>query len=414
MLLSPRFRSLLVATLTGAGVYALASIAACDDGAARTPTKSSDPTTLVSDAGPFTRSDLLAQIGQCALDGYRRASETTGALAVAVRAYAAAPTETSLATARSAFTAAMPDYERIELLQFGPFGPKTAPGGAGLRDLVYSWPNSSRCLIDETIVDRSYENDDFPAKGLVSARGLYALEYLLFHDGPNACLPNAAINAEGLWDGVGAEERARRRAKYAAIVADDVAARLSDVVQRWDASGGNFLGELATAGKGSRHFGSEQVALNSVMDALFYVDLDLKDAKLGRPLGLKGGCAQDCATEAEAPYSKLGKAHLTANFAGFRDVFFGCGEGHAGLGFDDLLVGLGAGQAATDVQGALDEIDAALAAIPDGQLEVGLATKSAQAQALHAAVSKLGDRLRTEIVTVLNLELPARVEGDND
>jgi hypothetical protein len=69
---------------------------------------------------------------------------------------------------------------------------------------------------------------------------------------------------------------------------------------------------------------------------------------------------------------------------------------------------------AASVQSAFAEVEAALQAIPEGKLEDELRAKSAAATALHTALRKLGDLLKTEVVTVLNLELPARVEGDND
>jgi predicted lipoprotein len=410
-----RSNLLLAALASAVGVtYALGAAAGCGNEGSSRETKQADPTTLVSDAGSFTRNTLLASMGQCALDTYRRTSLKTTALADAMRRNEAEASAASRIAAQTAFADAMTDFQQAELMQFGPYGRKTGPGGDGVRDLVYSWPDTSRCLVDETLVARGYEAADFSTKGFVTVRGLAAVEYLLFASAPtNACGAASAINAQGTWQALGEAEIARRRAAYARVVADDVSTRLTALVQKWDPAGGNFLGELKSAGSGSRQYTSEQIALNAVMDALFYADVELKDAKVGRPLGLVS-CAAECSAELETPFSRLGKKNLVANLAGFRSIFFGCGEGGSGLGFDDLLEGTGGGGVVVSVRAAFAEIEAALNAIPDGELEDELTAKTPAALALHAALRKLGGLLKTEIVTVLNLELPARVEGDND
>lgn len=386
-------------------------------GCKSTPTKSApatDSTTLTADAGTFTRNTLLTEMGKCAVDTYRRTAQKATALGEAARRHEMEASAESLLAVRAAFAETMTEFQRAEAMQVGPFGPKTAPGGEGVRDIVYSWPNTSRCLVDETLVSKGYEAADFSVKGLITARGLAAVEYLLFNDAPaNACRDTSVINASGQWQALGASDLAARRAVYARVVAEDVSTRLNALAQKWDPAGGNFLGELSGAGTTSRHYPSEQIALNSFMDALFYIDLEMKDSKVARPLGLLA-CPGDCANELEAPHSKLGRANLLANLEGFRALFFGCNANGAGLGFDDLLEGVGGGRAAAAVSAAFADVEKAVLAIPDGKLEDELRAKSPAGQALHAALSKLGDVLKTEVVSVLNLELPARVEGDND
>jgi predicted lipoprotein len=412
-----RRASMSVAALVSAALaaYLLASSPACDDSTSIGTPPYRDKETLVSSAGSFTRNDLLAAIGLCALDGYRTSAQKMALVAAAARDHESEQTPPSLAAARASFADAMVDYERIELMQFGPFAKKVATGGDGIRDLVYAWPNVDRCLIDETLVAKGYDEADFKSKAAAGARGLATLEYLLFFDAPtNACADAAAINTGGAWQALDGGELARRRAAYARVIADDVASRLAELVEKWEPSGGNFLAELAGAGTDSRYFTSQNLALNAVMDALFYVGIELKDQKIGRPLGVAGTCPGDCGDEVEAPYSKLGRAHVAANLAGFRAMFFGCGERISVLGFDDLFAGVGAARVADDVGAALSDAEAALAQIPEGKLEEELRAKSATATALHEALRALAELLKTEVVTVLNLELPGSVEGDND
>ena len=57
---------------------------------------------------------------------------------------------------------------------------------------------------------------------------------------------------------------------------------------------------------------------------------------------------------------------------------------------------------------------AAVDAIPQGDLGAALRDDPARVRALYDAVKKLSDDLKSEFVTVLDLELPRKVEGDND
>jgi predicted lipoprotein len=165
-----------------AGSYGLLAAPGCDENGSSREGAKTDPTTLMSDAGPFTRSTLLASMGQCALDTYGRAAGKATGLVAAARRHETEQSVASRAAARAAFAETMAEYQQAELMQFGPFGPKTVPGGEGLRDLVYAWPNTNRCLIDETLVAKGFEAGDFVAKGFVSVRGFAALVYLLFAD----------------------------------------------------------------------------------------------------------------------------------------------------------------------------------------------------------------------------------------
>jgi hypothetical protein len=62
----------------------------------------------------------------------------------------------------------------------------------------------------------------------------------------------------------------------------------------------------------------------------------------------------------------------------------------------------------------LDAVAAKAAAARSGSLRSMLAGDAAPALALHAELTTLTRSLKTDFVTILGLELPRRVEGDND
>ncbi|QSQ14364.1 imelysin family protein [Myxococcus landrumensis] len=357
---------------------------------------------------------LLKATGACVEKTARQFQTVSVALSEAVSRYASQPDAANQAQARAAFHEAMDVWQVAEVMQVGPAAPRSAAGGAEIRDNVYSWPLVSRCTVEEQIVSKSYEAESF-ATSLVSRRGLYALEYLLFHeDASTACQGTSPIVAQGTWAALSADERAARKRAYAAVVAKDVSQRAAQLVKAWAADQDNFLQTLETAGSGNRVFPTNQAALNSVSDAMFYFEREGKDLKLARPLGLRECSTESCPEHLESQFAHRSKANLRANLKGFRLLAEGCGEGYSGTGFDDLLVASGAEPLVQKMRERLAGVETALGHIEEADLKDALAADKASVRALHDAFKGVTDVLKTEMVTVLDLELPQSVEGDND
>ena len=245
-------------------------------------------------------------------------------------------------------------------------------------------------------------------------RGLAAFEYVAFYEGSdNACSEFSTINAQGTWTALGVGGITQRKMEYAGAVSRNVASHASALVSAWAPNGGNFRAQLLGAGNGSAIFPSEQKALNAVSDALFYIELEAKDWKLGRPLGLGDCGATSCPEALESLYARQSTAHLARNLAGFRTIFQGCEAGYGGLGFDDWLRAVGAAELADRMLAALTLAERAVATL-DPPLEQALVVDPSKVMAVYTAFKELTDLLKTEFVTVLNLELPKTTQGDND
>ncbi len=401
--------------VVAAGLVALVS---CTTAKTAVPKPTGDATVYETEAGTFTRADVLASIAACTYGIAREAAVSARAFEAACTAAVRDPSDTNREATKAAYAALMISVQKAEIVRLGPYGPKTSPGGEDTRVHVYAWPALNPCLVDETLVSKGYAAGDFVARSLVAARGLGAAESLVHRTGAeNACAPTSVVNTEGTWAAVAEPERAARRREYLAVVAKDVSARLEGVAQKWDPVGGDFSGELAKAGAGSRHFGSQQIAINAIVDALFYLESDLKDQKLGRPLAKSGCTGASCAKQVESVYAKLDMPWIRANLEAFSRIFFGCGEGGvggAGIALDDLLEGLGAKTVSNDMRAASDEAKKAAGAISSASLEDAIAREPDKVIALHDAVRKMTDVLKVEVLSAFDLELPKRVEGDND
>jgi len=359
--------------------------------------------------GSYDRRALLEAIGSCALRTYR-------AFDVAAAELSSANT---LEAQRKAFRRASDVWQEAEVMQFGPLGPTGTPGGRDLRDSIYAWPLVSHCAIDRAVATAAYRAADFRDTAPITMRGLGALEYLLFHEGPgNACDPTDSINREGTWQALSVDERTARRAEYVAVLAADLTVHSRSLVQRWEPTGGNFLGAFVDAGRGSKVYASVDVAINAVADALFYLEARTKDRKLGGPLGL--GANPQCTTPPcgellEARVSARSREHVRANLVALQKLVIGCDEAREGTGFDDYLTALSAGTVADELR---EDIAAAIAAVdglPHASLEEAAAKRDVESlRAVYLSIKRVTDTLRTDFLSVLHLELPTPVTGDTD
>jgi predicted lipoprotein len=363
---------------------------------------------------PADASAVLASVGICGAELYARFATDAAALATSTANAAQSGAAADREAARAAWVTAMDTWQEAELLRVGPAGPATLPEGANVRDEIYSWPLVSRCLVESTIVSQAYVEADFRDRSLINVRTLAALEYLLFYEGTdNACSATSVINSSGSWAALSSAELSVRKLRYAAVVAADVETKARGLATAWAADGDDFGGKLARAGAKGSPFDSPHAALNAVSDGLFYVEKQVKDEKLGRPLGILDCDQASCPDAIESKYAKRSVRHVAANLRGLSRFFAGCAAS-SDVGFDDLLAAAGAAELGlamqTNVLGAVSTAES----ITEDDLAVLLATDRATADGLHAAVKRVTDDLKTDMITVLDLEAPAIVEGDND
>jgi uncharacterized protein len=385
----------------------------CGKSGAPAPAPPGDPDG--GSSSPMSKGAVLSALGTCTLEVYRGFVPKAEQLAEATTQLAADGAPARWEAARAAWVEAMATWEEAEVFQYGPLAPRqTSPGAEDIRDNLYAWPFIAPCFVEQEIVSQRFREADFVTRSLVNVRGLGALEYLLFYGEPtNHCPPTATINSGGSWAALSADDLAGRKRAYAAVVAADVLRRARDLVDAWDPARRNFLGEVKSAGAGSKVFASTQQALNSMSHALFYLENPGKDVKLARPLGLRECAAPPCLDQLESRFAYRSKDHLARNLDGFEKLAFGCPAG-GDLGFDDLLAAAGAGDLATRMRERMAPIRAALAAIPGADFKEALVSNRPAVQAVYDELRQLITMLKTEFVGILNLELPEGVQSDQD
>jgi len=316
--------------------------------------------------------------------------------------------------AREALASMLVTWQQLEVMQLGPAGvSSTFTGGLGLRDGIDSWPQVSPCGADQQVVQNLFGEPGWAAGRLVNVLGTHTLEYLLFRDDvDNACPAAAAINDAGTWAALSPAEIVSRRAIYARVVAEDVAAKVGTLASAWS---GGFAEQLKAAGTAGSVFPTAQQALDESYAALFFLELKTKDRKLAVPAGLHIDCAADvCPELTESPFARLSRSHIEQNLRGARQVFVGENDdGTDGTGLDDLLRNAGHADAATTMVAAVDGAIAAVATF-DGTIEDALVTEPQRVRDLHTAVKGFTDELKGTLPSLLGLRVPDEGAGDND
>jgi predicted lipoprotein len=359
----------------------------------------------VSTAG-FSRQRLLEAGGRCATYHYCAFRTTAQALERATDAYARERSEPQLKAAQAAFRVAMARWSRAELFQFGPAASSSMSAGRdiyqgkGGRDRIYSWPTVSRCRVEEQLAEAMPD----PSSALISARGLFALEYSLFFAGQGSeCA--ASSRTAMVFGQLSADALSERKARYAAALSADLGAQAQVLIDAWSPSGDNFLERFKVA----EGYPSEQEALNVLGWALIYVEREMKDWKLGIPAGFTMTAP---VSMAESPYAGFGTEALRENLRGFRALFQGCGAQGEGIGFDDWLQDAGHGELSDAI---LEEYEKSQRAL-DMLAPLPMASK-AQLEAAYTTLRGLTSLLKGDLFgagSPLGLKLPASVEGDTD
>lgn len=375
-----------------------------------------EPTPQPPSNVPFSRNALLGQYAdELILPLLRDFASQAQALAGAVAAYAAGPSDSTRGAAQAAWSTAMQTFQRLEPMQFGPGGSASMfMGGQGIRDEIYSWPIVNDCAVDQTTVDDDFRNANFFQSELVNVYGLDALELLLFRTGDgNQCSPRVDINRDGTWGAlVSSGGLQQRQADYAAVVANGIADQANRLRDAWEPSGGNFAAEVRNAGNGGSVYGSAKEALDEVFAAFFFVDIELKDAKLALPAGISPECPDaTCPEDVELPFSRRSKEAIVANLDGAAGIF--SGEGTAGQGFAWYLRDMGSTALADRMTSQLAAARNAANAIP-GSLTDALSGNHGAVTNAHTQLQTFTTDVKSEFVSVLNLTIPQEGAGDND
>lgn len=333
---------------------------------------------------------------------------------------------TTRQAAQSAWRALMSRWQQAELHTLGP----AASQANLLRNRIYAYDTNplNTCRTDRAVIEAEDTGFDINSRTL-GARGLDALEYLLFEENLDHTCEATGTSVDDItltWNDRPDDQRKEARCNYAEIIAEEITETASEIHNDWIASGDNYRAIFIDPE-------NQDLVLEAISDALFYIEKDTKDAKLGVPMGFNDNCDADaCPDAVESPFSEHALQNLKANVEAFLSIY----TGDTGLSFDDIIddadmasvntAFLANTQAITalidDMIANGDSVSTQAQAILDSGDRSDCVNSSANpdtvqtvsACALHGLLKQLTDRLRTDFVTIVGVDLPDRVQGDTD
>ena len=325
----------------------------------------------------------------------------------------------SRAEAQDDWRAAMDSLQKTEMHVLGP----AQRNGNALRNRILSYANGSlsTCGVDEIAVLANEPEFDISTRA-TNQRGMGAVGYLLFRDElSHSCPPQVPTTAS--WNALSETAKSRSRCVAAQVIASDVSAAVDQIVDQWDAAGGDYRSEFVSDANAGNN-------LQLVTDAIFYLDTGVKDQKLGIPLGINDACSgYSCPDQVESQYSRNSLRNLQKNIESFRKIF----RGGEGIGFDDLITGEGFDDVSLrfidNSKAAIEAIDAISVPVYEQAASINSQERGTQctnayanvdladelsACGLYGLIKALTDDLKIDFVTIVNVNLPEGAQADND
>ncbi len=262
----------------------------------------------------------------------------------------------------------------------------------GIESGIDFWP-ARRQNIENTLVLHDAITPETIDQLGVSAKGLPAIEYLLFAE----TFDTAAVLATFPPDPAG-----ELRCAYLVALTRDIRDRAGNLLADWERDGGH-LQAFKTAGDGSTIYPTHQdavdILVNTIVAHLTYV----VDNKLDKPLTTTG----DPVELLESRFCDCAAADLRDNLAGLAALYSGGAANKPGL---HTLVAFVSPALDQRVSAQIVAAQAAADAIT-GPLRLAIGNNDAAVQTLRDEVDALRRLFKTEVVSALGVTL---VLSDND
>ncbi|MBC7533348.1 MAG: imelysin family protein [Oligoflexus sp.] len=364
----------------------------------------------------ISRADYLRKIGS---DFAKRAASfqsAVTALNASTQAYCSAPTTESKIEAQNQWRQVMTLWQYFEVLQIGPVGENAKT----LKYSIYAWPDAANlCKVDEEALKAS-KSSTYKLPPNNNRKGLQAIEYLLFEDSLlSRCAAGTAVATE--WNAQTIEVRNSTRCAYLKPLTAEIVNQSNVLVSKTGTEGDNFIGRVLG------NAAAEQDLIQAIYQALFFVDLEVKNQKISAPAGLGiAYCANSplpCPEKAEFEFSDFSLKALDVNFTTFSDIIFGSATGGRQGGLSALLRASGESAAAERSEATAAKIGA-LVESHDGLNLNGLIVAKAQENCdvsstswicvARSSIRSIFVDLKAEYAKILQVKAPEAAAGDND
>jgi len=289
----------------------------------------------------FDRGLLLENIAnQLIVPNFEQLQSSVENLTIAVSTFNQISSETNLNALREAWTTAVKDYQHCSA--FG-FGPGSLPLGP-FATVIGVFP------VNESQVEANIINPDFDLQTSFfrDIRGFYTIEYLIYGNGTSDADLISGFDTH--------------RKTYLNLVTTEIESIIDGIVSEWNST---YL-QAFTSNTGT----SAGSPISSLYNEFVKDYENLKNFKVELPAGLTAGQSGSDPTLVEAYYSGISTDLITAHFQNSKNIWAGRSRTGADfVGFEEYLEEVVGGEDLIAMTNqSINEIDAAIAAIPSGPL----------------------------------------------
>ena len=327
----------------------------------------------IASAGGTSAFDATATLNDFAntvvLATYTDLDNKAGELLSAVQALEAATTQANLVQAQAAWKATRKPWEQSEAFLFGPVDTQ------GLDPALDSWP-VNRVDLDGVLASKQALTEASIDALEDTLKGFHTIEYLLFRDG----------------DQRKAADITPRELEYLVATTENLKAKTAQLRSAWDASGENYVAEVANAGDSSTIYRSQKDAMQEMVNGMIVIADEVANGKISDPFNERD------TTLVESQFSFNSITDFQDNIRGIQNVYMGQFTAD-GQGLNDFVNGQDAELDArfqTEVQTAIDTIGA----IPD-PFRDSITAQRAAVQAAIDAVSTVQQTLENDILKLV-------------
>lgn len=388
--------------------------------AGTTPATPTDPSlvTVPGEGDGVTRAAFLKSLGETVALRTSEFESGINEMSSAAESYCSSYSTESLDTLKVAYKKAMTSWQELELYQMGPLTEKTS----ALKTRIYDWPNvPNLCKVDEQAMFAVEDGAAFVLDTEFNNRiGLFTLEYLIFESSLETTCSSLGANGriKSAWTALDRPSRLAARCAYMKPVAKDLIASAATLKSSWGTAEDNYL---------SKKIGdttAEQNALQEVFNNILYVDIEMKNKKLGIPAGQERTCPSSpspCVDKQELRFSQFSREAFDLNVAALQGLILGWGNPPQG-GLSDVLRHegnvAGADKSVNNLNSLVNVIqsdkssfDVLLAAKTD---EICVDSQNSWVCKVHAQIKTVVADFKNEYASVLKLTVPVEKQGDND
>ena len=337
----------------------------------------------------FDRKAMLARYAEQFIEpAFAELRRSTSELHAKAGSYADAPSPAALSAARKAWAEAMLSWQQANAFNFGP------AGESGLRktllEEIATFPVSEN-KIEQAIARGDHRFDNFDR----DARGLLALEYLLFGKGQGDDALSQAFSLSPT------------RKTHLKALSGHLKERAEEVAAAWTAYRESFIANAGTdAGS------STSLLYNAFVQSYEH----LKNFKVGLPAGKRPGQTKAEPQLVEGYYSGLSLPLLKSHFNALENLYLGrSATGVAGTGFREYLDSVEGGPALVALTLAqLQAVRKALESVP-GEVPFSQLVASAHpsVESLHTELQKLTRFFKSDMSSLLGISITYN-SGDGD